>query len=113
LRYYRDHDVAGDVTRKGEVLRRLFNEASTAAGLRGLACGLAGRLDLDFVPVGSIGTHEQRIVFGRALLERGLLPARVALACHMLTDADLDKVQRAFTYGCKQVARFLDDQASA
>jgi hypothetical protein len=31
----------------------------------------------------------------------------------MLTDADLDKVQRAFTYGCKQVARFLDDQASA
>lgn len=45
------------------------------------------------------------------LLEHGVLPVRVALACQMLTDADLDKVQRAFTYACKQVARFLDDRA--
>jgi acetylornithine/succinyldiaminopimelate/putrescine aminotransferase len=46
LRYYRDHDVAGTVTRKGEILRRLYDEAPAAAGLPGRGVGLPGRLDI-------------------------------------------------------------------
>ncbi len=108
LQYYRDHDVAGEVARKGEILRGLFDEAAAAAGLSGRAVGLASRLDLDFWPVGPVTTLDQQVVFGRALLERGVLPVRVALPCELLTDADLEKVQHAFAHGCKQVARYLD-----
>jgi acetylornithine/succinyldiaminopimelate/putrescine aminotransferase len=107
LRYYRDHDVAGDVMRKGEKLRRIFNDASAAAGLTGRGVGLAARLDLDFTPVGHLGLHEQRIIFARATIEHGVLPIRVAFPCEMLTDTDLEKVGRAFIHGCRQVARAL------
>ena len=108
LRYYRDHDVAGEVARKGEILRSLFNDASAAAGLSGRAVGLAARLELDFWPVGSATTLDQQIVFWRALLERGVLPVRVALPCELLSDADLEQVRDAFDHGCRQVARYLD-----
>jgi glutamate-1-semialdehyde 2,1-aminomutase len=107
LQYYRDHDVAGDVRRKGEKLRKIFNDASAAAGLTGRGVGLAARMDLDFTPVGHLGLHEQRIIFARETIKRGVLPVRVAFPCEMLTDADLDKVQRAFTHGCQEVARAL------
>ena len=108
LRYYRDHDVAAEVARKGEILRSLFNDASAAAGLSGRAVGLAARLELDFWPVGSATTLDQQIVFWRALLERGVLPVRVALPCELLSDADLEQVRDAFDHGCRQVARYLD-----
>jgi acetylornithine/succinyldiaminopimelate/putrescine aminotransferase len=107
LRYYRDHDVAGEVNRKGERLRRIFNDASAAAGLTGRGIGLAARMDLDFTPVGRLGLHEQRQIFARETIKHGVLPVRVALPCEMLTDDDLDKVQVAFTHGCRQVARSL------
>ena len=107
LRHYRDHDVAGGVMRKGEKLRRIFNNASAAAGLTGRAVGLAARLDLDFTPVGHLGLHEQRQIFARATIKRGVLPIRVAFPCEMLTDADLAVVERAFAHGCRQVARAL------
>ncbi len=113
MRHYRDHDVAGDVTRKGEVLRRLYNEASAAAGLSGRGVGLASRMDIDFPDANIFGTHAQRTVFGRALLERGVLPVRVAFPCELMTDADLERVQHAFNYACKAVARYLDDQRAS
>jgi len=107
LGYYRDHDVAGDVNRKGEKLRRIFDDASAAAGLTGRGVGLAARMDVDFTPVGHLGLHEQRQIFARETIKRGVLPVRVAFPCEMLTDEDLEKVQRAFTYGCRKVARAL------
>jgi glutamate-1-semialdehyde 2,1-aminomutase len=108
LRYYRDHDVAGEVARKGEMIRGLFNDASAAAGLIGRGVGPPSRFELDFWPVGSATTFDQQVVFFRALVERGVLPVRVVLPCELLTDADLEQVQRAFTHGCKEVARYLD-----
>jgi hypothetical protein len=96
-----------DVARKGEKLRTIFNDASAAAGLTGRGVGLAVRMDLDFTPVGHLGTHEQRHIFARETIKRGVLPVRVALPCEMLTDADLDKVQGAFIHGCRKVARAL------
>jgi glutamate-1-semialdehyde 2,1-aminomutase len=107
LRYYRDHDVAGDVNRKGEQLRQIFNDASAAAGLTGRGVGLAARMDLDFTPVGHLGIHEQRQIFARETIKYGVLPVRVAFPCEMLTDTDLEEVQRAFTHGCRKVARAL------
>jgi glutamate-1-semialdehyde aminotransferase len=107
LQYYRDHDVAGEVNRKGEKLRRIFDDASSSAGLTGRGVGLAARMDIDFTPVGRLGTHEQRHVFARETIKRGVLPVRVAFPCEMLTDQDLEKVQVAFTYGCRKVARAL------
>lgn len=112
LRYYRDHDVAGEVARKGESLRALFNAAAATAGLSGRAIGLASRFDLDFWPVGAATTLDQQVVFGRALLERGVLPVRVVLPCELLTDADIEQVGHAFEHGCQQVARYLDSGAS-
>jgi len=76
LQYYRDHDVAGDVNRKGEKLRQIFNDASAATGLTGRGVGLAARMDLDFTPVGHLGTHEQRHIFARETIKRGVLPVR-------------------------------------
>jgi len=108
LRYYRDHDVAGEVARKGETIRGLFNAASAAAGLSGRGVGPPARFELDFWPVGSASTVDQQLVFFRACLEHGVLPVRVVLPCELLTDADLEQVQRAFDHGCKQVARYLD-----
>lgn len=114
LRYYRDHDVAGEVARKGEIIRALFNDAAAAAQLSGRGVGPPSRFDLDFWPVGFANTVDQQMVFFRALLERGVLPVRVVLPCELLTDADLEQVQRAFDYGCKLVARYLDgDRAGA
>ncbi len=107
LQHYRDHDVAGDVRRKGERLREIFDGACGAAGIAGRGVGLAARLDLEFMPVGHLGWHEQRQIFARATIERGVLPVRVAFPCEMLTDADLEKVERAFTWGCRQLARAL------
>jgi glutamate-1-semialdehyde aminotransferase len=107
LEHYRDHDVAGTVHRRGEQLRAIFDEASAAAGLPGRAVGLAARMDLDFVPEGRLGLHEQRQVFARETIKHGVLPIRVAFPCEMLTDADLEQVQHAFTHGCRQVARKL------
>ncbi len=107
LRYYRDHDVAGVVARRGEQLRAIFNDASAAAGLTGRAVGLAARMDLDFTPVGHLGIHEQRQIFARETMKRGVLPVRVAFPCEMLTDDDLEKVQRAFIHGCRKVASAL------
>lgn len=112
LRYYRDHDVAGEVTRRGEMLRRLFDDACAAAGLPGRAVGLPGRLDLDLGPWWMETTHQQRIVFARGLLERGVLPVRVACACEQLTDQDLERVQLAFKHGCTLVARSLEGAGS-
>lgn len=108
LRYYRDHPVAEEVTRKGEILRRLFEEAAAAAGLPGRGVGLAGRLDLDLGPWWSQSTHDQRIVFARGLLEQGVLPVRVACTSEGMTDQDLERVQRAFKHGCEKVARFRE-----
>lgn len=113
LRYYRDHDVAGDVARKGEILRGLFDDAAATAGLAGRGVGLSARFDLDFWPVGSATTMDQQVVFGRALLEQGVLPVRVVLPCEMLTEADLERAGRAFRHGCQAVARFLDGGAAA
>ena len=104
LEYYRDHDVAGEVDRRGHQLRLIFNEASAAAGLKGCGIGLPARLDLDFIPVGALGCHEQRQIFARALLERGVLPVRVAFACEMMTDADIDKVRDALPTGASRSA---------
>jgi glutamate-1-semialdehyde aminotransferase len=107
LRYYRDHDVAGDVNRKGERLRRIFDGASAAAGLTGRAVGLAARMDIDFTPVGHLGLHEQRQIFARETIRHGVLPVRVAFPCEMMTDDDLEQVERAFAHGCQTVARAL------
>jgi glutamate-1-semialdehyde 2,1-aminomutase len=107
LRYYRDHDVAGDVNRKGERLRRIFDGASAAAGLTGRAVGLAARMDIDFTPVGHLGLHEQRQIFARETIRHGVLPVRVAFPCEMMTDADLEQVERVFAHGCQTVARAL------
>jgi glutamate-1-semialdehyde aminotransferase len=107
LQYYRDHDVAADVNRKGEKLRQIFDGASAAAGLTGRGVGMAARMDLDFTPVGPLGIHEQRQIFARETIKHGVLPVRVALPCEMLTDDDLEKVQRAFISGCRKVARAL------
>jgi glutamate-1-semialdehyde aminotransferase len=107
LQHYRDHDVAGTVARRGEQLRRMFDDASAAAGLTGRAVGLAARLDLDFTPVGRLGIHEQRQVFARETIRHGVLPVRVAFPCEMLTDADMEQVQGAFARGCRTLARAL------
>jgi glutamate-1-semialdehyde aminotransferase len=107
LEYYRDHDVAADVNRKGEKLRQIFNHASAAAGLTGRGVGLAARMDLDFTPVGHLGTREQRHIFARETIKRGVLPVRVAFPCEMLTDGDLEKINSAFIHGCRKVARAL------
>jgi glutamate-1-semialdehyde aminotransferase len=107
LQYYRDHDVAGDVNRKGEKLRQIFNHASAAAGLSGRGVGIAARMDVDFTPVGHLGLHEQRQIFARETIRHGVLPVRVAFPCEMLTDRDLEKVQHAFTLGCGKVAQAL------
>ena len=87
--------------------RRRRNAASAAAGLIGRGVGPPGRFDLDFWPVGSASTVDQQLVFFRALLDCGVLPVRV-FPCELLTDADLEQVQRAFDHGCKEVARYLD-----
>lgn len=108
LRHYRDHDVAGQVARRGELLRGFFDEAAADAGLAGRAVGFSARLDLDFWPVGGVDTVEQQMVFGRTLLAHGVLPVRVVLPCAMLTDADLAQARRAFRHGCAAVARHLD-----
>jgi len=70
--------------------------------------GPPGRFDLDFWPVGSASTVDQQLVFFRALLDRGVLPVRVVFPCELLTEADLEQVQRAFDHGCREVARYLD-----
>jgi hypothetical protein len=67
--YYRDHDVAGEVNRKGEKLRRIFDDAS-AAGV-----GLAARMDIDFTPVGHLGLHEQRQIFARETISTASCPS--------------------------------------
>jgi glutamate-1-semialdehyde aminotransferase len=108
VQYYRDHDVAGEVARKGEMLRSLFNDAAAAAGLSSRAVGPPARMDLDFWPVGGVGTMDQQAVFARGLLSHGVLPVRVVLPCELLSDADLEQVGRAFEHGCRQVARLLD-----
>lgn len=117
VQYYRDHDVAGTVARKGEVLRSLFNDAAAAAGLNSRAVGPPARMDLDFWPVGEpgaqVGTMEQQAVFSRGLIEHGVLPVRVALPCETLTDADIEQVGRAFRHGCEQVARLIDSGGAA
>ena len=107
LQHYRDHDVAGTVARRGEQLRRMFDDAAAAAGLTGRAVGLAARLDLDFTPVGRLGIHEQRQVFARETIRHGILPVRVAFPCEMLTDADMEQVQGAFARGFRTLARAL------
>ncbi len=107
LRHYRDNDVAGTVQRRGEELRAIFDEASAAAGLPGRAVGFAARMDLDFVPAGLLGLHEQRIIFARETIKHGVLPIRVALPCEMLTDGDMERIQHAFTHGFRQVADAL------
>ena len=105
LAYYRDHDVAGDVNRKGEQLRRIFDEGSAAVGLTGRGVGLAARMDIDFAPVPRLEPHEQRHVFARETIKHGVLPVRVAFPCEMMTDADLEKVEVAFSHGFEKVAR--------
>jgi hypothetical protein len=69
-------------------------------------------MDLDFWPVGNVSTTDQQTVFGRGLLEHGVLPVRVVLPCELLSDADLEQVGRAFEHGCRLVARLLDGPAS-
>jgi glutamate-1-semialdehyde aminotransferase len=113
VQYYRDHDVAGAVARKGEMLRTLFNDAAAAAGIGSRAVGPSARFDLDFWPVGDVGTMDQQAVFGRALLEHGVLPVRVVLPCELLSDADIEQVGRAFAHGCRQVARLLEAGGAA
>ena len=65
------------------------------------------------MPVDCAHTVEQQLVFFRVCLERGVLPVRVVLPCELPTDADLEQVQRAFEYGCQQVARYLNDKRAA
>jgi glutamate-1-semialdehyde aminotransferase len=107
LQHYRDHDVAGDVNRKGERLRTIFDDAAAAVGLTGRAIGMAARLDFDFTTVGHLTVHEQRHIFARETIKRGVLPVRVAFPCEMMTDADLDHVQDAFTHGFRKLVRAL------
>jgi hypothetical protein len=64
-------------------------------------------MDIDFAPVGHLGLHEQRQIFARETIRHGVLPVRVAFPCEMMTDGDLEKVERAFGHGCRALARAL------
>jgi glutamate-1-semialdehyde aminotransferase len=112
LQYYQDNDVAGDVARKVEILRGLYDQAAVAAGLKkSRAVATLGRLGLGILPVGEVTGAAQRIVFGHALLERGVLPFRVMLPCELMTDSDLEQLGHAFEHACQEVARHIDSQS--
>ena len=110
LQYYRDNDVAADVGRKAEQLRTLYDQAAASAGLEGRAMKVPGRIGLRLLRSGKATAAQQQVVFGHALLERGVLPARIALPCELLTDADIEQVGLAFEHGCQEVARYIREQ---
>ena len=91
------------IARKGESLRRAFDEAARRHGLGARALGFAARLDLDFPLVGPLDATEQLAVFGAALFQHGILPTASIFACEMMTERDIAEAGAAFGQGMASI----------
>lgn len=100
----RDGEATAAVWRHGEALRQAFDNAAACRGLPHRAAGFAGRMDLQFHPVGSASAAAQERIFGRALLLHDVLPSRACFSCAAMTTDDLAQAGQAFEAGMAAIA---------
>ena len=97
-------DVPARLYASGERMRRLFDDAATAAKVAARAVGAASRLELVFDETASTSRSAAERIFQDALTAAGVIPTLALYVSTALTEEDFAQARKAFNDGMAAVA---------
>lgn len=109
LRYLQQKEIPAVLTKKGEMLRAVFDEAAQQNGLPALATGISSRLELDFPPVGNLSDTGQKDIFLSVLSENNIIPTTTISVCEEHTNSDIDYAGKIFMTGMFEIQKALNN----